>query len=97
MLIQDFSSTVEVLNSVFSSYKVYHVTPNTLEQAKVLNAYHYEEKFDFWEESHGLGDPGDIMVAPEDQTAFEENLTENLFDYSIVIDNVQRYRGYKRI
>ncbi|KAH1011513.1 hypothetical protein HUJ04_000864 [Dendroctonus ponderosae] len=86
----------DVLRS-FPVYKVYHVTPNTLEQAKILNAYHYEEKFDFWEESHLLGDPSDIMVAPEDQPAFERNLTRNLFDYSIVIDNVERLIQQEKI
>lgn len=72
----------------FNSYKVYEITPQTKEDADFLHELG-EDKFDIWREGRTIGQPTDIMVAPEDQKYFENELTKHGLNYEIVVEDVE--------
>lgn len=75
--------------TVSCRYKVYEVTPKSYEDAEFLQKFS-DDKFDFWKESRTLGDPSDIMVAPEDQSYFEREFTKHGLKYKVAVDDVER-------
>lgn len=69
-------------------YKLYEITPQTKEDVDFLHKFG-EEKFDIWREGRTIGQPTDIMVAPEDQEYFENELTKHGLPYEIVVEDVE--------
>lgn len=67
---------------------MYEITPQTKEDADFLRKLG-EDKFDIWREGRAIGQPTDIMVAPEDREYFENELTKHGLHYEIVVEDVE--------
>ncbi|KAL1501714.1 hypothetical protein ABEB36_006995 [Hypothenemus hampei] len=74
--------------SLKDSYKLYEITPQTDAEIQFLQQFHNED-FDFWRESHFVGEATDIMVAPENQYNFENELTNYGLNYKIIVEDVE--------
>ncbi|KAJ8950626.1 hypothetical protein NQ318_010825 [Aromia moschata] len=69
-------------------YKVYRVSPTTIEEANLVNSFENDENFDFWVDIRSLDEPAEIMVSPIAQEYFEETLRQNGVDYIVSVYNV---------
>lgn len=72
------------------SYTVYSVVPTTINHVSYLKRLENNPAFDFWSESRALNGNVDVMVSPEAQKLFEEQLLAHGIQYSVMINNVER-------
>uniref|UniRef100_A0AAR5Q8Y9 Peptidase M14 domain-containing protein n=1 Tax=Dendroctonus ponderosae TaxID=77166 RepID=A0AAR5Q8Y9_DENPD len=84
---------LEVQAEGYNGYKVYQVTPKTLQQADILHQLHEDPEFDFFQDAKLLGQPMSIMASPRVQQYFETtlaNLTHEGLDYTVTTEDVQK-------
>lgn len=72
------------------SYKVWSVTPRSVDQGKLLLQWEENESIDFWEQISRTGQSSRIMAAPDIQLQFENFLKDNDINYELIIENVER-------
>lgn len=70
-------------------YKVYHIHPITVAESEILNKYQDNGNFDFWSRPRILGAPVALMVTPEAQPSFEEEMRSSGLNYTLLIANVE--------
>ncbi|KAJ8970944.1 hypothetical protein NQ317_008291 [Molorchus minor] len=70
-------------------FKVYQVTPKSMEEASVLKELENDENFDFWTDLRALNTPFNVMVSPDAQNKFEDLVKSYQIDYSVLINNVE--------
>ncbi|XP_034483135.1 zinc carboxypeptidase [Drosophila innubila] len=73
----------------YDNYKVYNVQIENAKQLELLNDKEQVLQLSSWREARHLGESSDVMLPPQSQQDFESLLTNNNFNYSIKIDNVQ--------
>ncbi|XP_018567158.1 carboxypeptidase B [Anoplophora glabripennis] len=73
----------------YDSYKVYQVTPQSMDEALALKTFENNGYFDFWSSLRSVGAPVDIMVNPIAQDMFEDFLQNYNIKYDVLIENVQ--------
>ncbi|KAJ8950618.1 hypothetical protein NQ318_010817 [Aromia moschata] len=87
MYILTDSKTVLLL--IFYSYKVYQVTPRSMEEADIVKQFENDDNFDFWSDLRAINASIDIMVTPAAQDEFETLLETYNIDNMILINNVE--------
>ncbi|XP_066149013.1 carboxypeptidase B1-like [Euwallacea fornicatus] len=84
---------LEAKREDYDGYKLYLITPKTVDQAEILHQLHSVPNFDILQESKVLGSQVRVMASPEVQGRFEEALekfTEEGLQYQLLIENVQK-------
>lgn len=72
-------------------YKVYQVTPKNEQEVDVLKHLETYELIDFWSPLRKVGGPVNIMVPPSIKNYFFEILNAANIQYTVLIENVERY------
>lgn len=70
---------------------MYSVTPTTLNHESYLQLLQKNSQFDFWSDGWQLNQNVDVMVSAEAQSLFERQLQDYGVEYSVIIDNVERF------
>ncbi|KAJ8922113.1 hypothetical protein NQ315_004047 [Exocentrus adspersus] len=73
----------------YENFKVYRVTPKSVDEAELIKSFENDIYFDFWTDMRAIDAPVDIMVHPETQDMFEDALQSYNVTYDILIENVQ--------
>ncbi|XP_017775265.1 PREDICTED: carboxypeptidase B-like [Nicrophorus vespilloides] len=77
--------------TTYENYKVYQVKPQTDEEAKVLLSFkRFTPEIDFWNELHAVGQSVDVMVSPNLQQLFLNNLRNHNIAFYEIISDVER-------
>ncbi|KAL1501713.1 hypothetical protein ABEB36_006994 [Hypothenemus hampei] len=87
---------IALVNSNYTGYKVYKVVPDTFEQLKAIDRFHYQPHFDFWQDGTTVGQTNNIMVAPKDQSDFEADLLKNKLNFEISVDDVESFLNQEK-
>ncbi|KAJ8950617.1 hypothetical protein NQ318_010816 [Aromia moschata] len=77
-----------ILPFIFS-YKVYQVTPSSMDEANALKQLESNENFDFWSDLRAINISINIMVSPSAQDEFEDLLESYSIDSTVLIDDVE--------
>lgn len=80
-----------VTSAKYEGYKVYKFVTKTDLQNKYLQSLEAIPDFDFWSKINKVGSPVTAMVPPRFQTKFEDYLKINNLDFSVEVENVERY------
>lgn len=64
-------------------------------QLHLLKSLAQNGSFDFWSYSNVLGTPSTVMVPPRTQMYLIETLDAARIPYTVIIRNVERYKGIK--
>lgn len=74
----------------YDGHKVYRISPKTKSQNEVLLKLGKTRSYDFWTQVNKAGLPVDIMVKPEDQNAFKDEILKNGMNPDVYIEDVQK-------
>lgn len=74
----------------YDGHKVYRISPKTKGQEEVLLKLGKSRSYNFWTGINNAGLPVDIMVKPEDQDAFKNEISKNGMNPDVYIEDVQK-------
>lgn len=67
------------------------MSPTTESHVQIINELETREELDFWSDLPRNGGSVDVMVQPTDQDEFEELLNSNELQFTVMIEDVQKY------
>ncbi|KAJ8922111.1 hypothetical protein NQ315_004044 [Exocentrus adspersus] len=73
----------------YDGYKVYQIVPRTEEEAYYLKALTEEPGFDFWAYPRALNATVTVMVPPDVQVGFENDLEAKNMHFEVLINDVE--------
>lgn len=69
---------------------MYQIIPKTVEEASFLKSLSEAPEFDFWAQPRALNATVTVMVLPEAQAGFVNDLSSRNIDFTVLIDDVER-------
>lgn len=68
---------------------MYRVTISSIQEAKQLDVFDDDDRFDFWSKHRVFSKPIDVMVSPSGQDEFESTLNNHNMEFEIMINNFE--------